>query len=134
MAKDLDYPIGSKKCNHCGDEIDIYSNAQKYCQRDDSSECCDDRHYSKLWNNGQHFLLKNLERHDYACCEIFGIYHITISATETLCGQKWKYLPNQERFKRPQAIERLHFLSEKEITCKKCVIIAKQKEALGEKF
>lgn len=79
-------------------------------------------------------MANNLERHDYACCEIFGLYHITISATETLCGVKWRYRPNLEKFKRPHGIARLHFLSEKEISCKGCVIIAKQKEALGEKF
>lgn len=134
MAKDLDYPIVFKKCEHCGDGIDVYSNAQKYCQRDDNPECCDDRHFSKLWENGKHPLLKDLERHDYACCDIDEIFHITISATETLCGKKWKYTPNQENFKRKQAIQRLHFLAPKEITCNECIIIAKQKEALGEKF
>lgn len=31
--------------------------------------------------------VKSLEKHDYPCCNIDGIYHITISATETLCGK-----------------------------------------------
>ncbi|HEX8575780.1 MAG TPA: hypothetical protein VF677_05760 [Flavobacterium sp.] len=53
MAND-DYPVGQKKCAWCGEEIDVYSNAQKYCSRSDSPECQDDRYFSKSWDKGRH--------------------------------------------------------------------------------
>lgn len=56
--KDRNYPIGQRKCKHCGELIDIYSNAQKYCSREDSPECNDDRYFSKLWEQGKHPLQK----------------------------------------------------------------------------
>lgn len=58
MAKDLNHPIGQKKCEHCGEHIDIYSNAQKFCSRQDNPACDDDRHFAKLWDKGKHPLQK----------------------------------------------------------------------------
>lgn len=38
------YHLSLKKCEHCGEEMEVNSNAQKYC---DEPECRDDRYYSK---------------------------------------------------------------------------------------
>lgn len=52
--KDKDYPIGQKKCANCGEIMDIYSNAQKYCPVEDNPECEYDRYSKKLWEKGKH--------------------------------------------------------------------------------
>lgn len=77
---------------------------------------------------------KTLEKHDYPCCNIDGIYHITISATETLCGKKWKYMPTKQNFKWTQQVQRLCFLAPNEISCEDCLKIQMEKETTEESF
>lgn len=79
-------------------------------------------------------IIQQLEKHDYPCCNISGVYHISTSATETLCGEKWQYMPNEERFKWTQKTQRLRFLAPIEISCEECLKIAKEKEAKCESF
>jgi len=42
-------------CKWCGGKIlDPQSENQKYHQRDESPECCDDRYFDGLWEKGKH--------------------------------------------------------------------------------
>jgi hypothetical protein len=38
--------LSKKICEHCNGELEVNSNAQKYCEE---AECRDDRHFEKLY-------------------------------------------------------------------------------------
>lgn len=46
--RENDEPVAYKKCQHCGEKIDMYSYNQKYCQIDDDPACNDERITSKM--------------------------------------------------------------------------------------
>ena len=41
-------------CKHCSNEIYPTSGNQRYCNREQSPSCDDDRFFDKLWDNGKH--------------------------------------------------------------------------------
>lgn len=45
---------GTKICENCNNEFQPKSAKQKYCSREDSPECDDDRFYEDLWNKNKH--------------------------------------------------------------------------------
>jgi len=57
-----DYPsLRTKRCLNCGEVYQPTSGNQKYCGREDSPECQDDRYFQKLWDKGRHPLQKEIE-------------------------------------------------------------------------
>lgn len=49
----------TKTCKHCRSIFYPKSGNQKFCSREDSPYCDDDRYYAKLWEKGKHPLQLN---------------------------------------------------------------------------
>jgi len=48
----------TKQCKCCNEKFYPKSPNQKYCSREDSPECDDNRHYQALWDKNKHPLQK----------------------------------------------------------------------------